>query len=187
MAAGFTTTMGIETKGPPAFAIVLVPGVMGETFAFFFFGAVEGGSIVAAQIIILFDRLDGTLSCMSSMAQTSFLATISTSTYFTLSLSLSQIQFELLINDVFKRVHIVIICHLAKLFVPLLGHVGVNGCRLLLQIFPLIYSSSCHFHLIVGGGSRKVCIFEKLFVGSNHSNKNSKFCWKKIEKLGQEL
>jgi hypothetical protein len=36
-------------------------------------------------------------------------------------------------------------------------------------------------------GSGKVCIFKKLFVGSNHSNKNWKFRWKKIEKLGQEL
>jgi hypothetical protein len=36
-------------------------------------------------------------------------------------------------------------------------------------------------------GSRKVRIFKKLFVGSNNSNKNSKFRWKKIKKLGKEL
>ncbi len=36
-------------------------------------------------------------------------------------------------------------------------------------------------------GSGKVRIFVKLFVCSNHSNKNSKFCCKKIKKLGQEL
>jgi hypothetical protein len=36
-------------------------------------------------------------------------------------------------------------------------------------------------------GSGKVRIFKRLFVGLNNSNKNSKFCWKKIKKLGKEL